>query len=261
MNVYEQKQQLRRARLEDRADRLQREGAAAIDSGMTRLRAIPFGQPILVGHHSERRDRNYRRKAVGAVDRGIALQKEGAEASARAAAVGTGGISSDDPDAVKKLKHQLAELERKQADMVKTNALVRKKDIAGLLAMGHHATTVNRWVGSPIYGDKFAAYTYELSNNSANIRRIKERIKYLTKAAIRETKSEELPGGIKLIENAEANRVQLIFPGKPSSEVRGKLKAAGFRWSPTEGAWQRHLNSSAVYWARDLVSKLTKDAS
>lgn len=104
MNRYEWKQEQRRQRLEARADRLRAEGNARFNSGMERLRAIPFGQPILVGHHSERRDRNYRSKAVAAVDKGIALNKAAEKVAARAEAVGTGGISNDDPDAVVKLK-------------------------------------------------------------------------------------------------------------------------------------------------------------
>ena len=77
--------------------------------------------------------------------------------------------------------------------------------------------------------------------------------------ATRETREEDYQGVVKLVENAEANRVQLIFPGKPSAEVRTKLKKSGFRWSPSEGAWQRQLNSSAVYWAKELVKEITKE--
>lgn len=221
MNHYEEKQEARRQRLEARAERLTREANARIESGMDRLRAIPFGQPILVGHHSEKRDRNYRSKAVASVDKGMELRKVADDVAARAAAIGTGGISSDDPEAVKKLKAELAEKEARHA---------------AIKARSHES--------------------WELSNSSANIRRIKQRIEALTKATGRETKSEELAGGIKLVENAEANRVQIIFSGKPSADVRAKLKTAGFRWSPSEGAWQRQLNSSAVYWARDLIAKI-----
>ena len=101
---------------------------------------------------------------------------------------------------------------------------------------------------------------YQLSNNSANIRRIEQRIEVLKRNATRETKSEDYQGVVTLVENAEANRVQLVFPGKPSAEVRAKLKSNGFRWSPSEGAWQRQLNNSAVYWARELVKQLIKEA-
>jgi hypothetical protein len=53
--------------------------------------------------------------------------------------------------------------------------------------------------------------------------------------------------------DAEANRTQIIFPGKPSAEIRTKLKRAGFRWSPSESAWQRHLSEGAKWEAERVV--------
>ena len=63
---------------------------------------IPFGQPILVGHHSETRDRNYRKRIHGQLpeERFDASKKAKRRSAERAASVGKGGISSDDPEAV-----------------------------------------------------------------------------------------------------------------------------------------------------------------
>jgi hypothetical protein len=252
MNHYEQKQERRRERIEARADRLQREGAARFESGMTRLRAIPFGQPILIGHHSEKRDRSYRRKAVAAVDKGIELQRAAAEARARAASVGSGGVSSDDPDAVVKLREQLAKVEALQVKMVGINKALRAGNDQALAALGLTEAQVAKLKQPDCFGGIGFA-SYQLSNNGANIRRIKARIAVLQRAATREHKEEELEG-VRLVENVEANRLQLFFPGKPPAEVRTRLKSCGFRWSPSEGAWQRHLSaaarSSAVYAIR-----------
>lgn len=244
MNSYEQKQEARRERILARADRLRNEGQARVESGFERLRAIPFGQPILIGHHSEKRDRNYRRKACNSIDRGFELQKAAREAAARAEAIGTGGISSDDPDAIAKLVAELETLKARQDAMKARNETWRKAgNKAGRQADG-------QWVEPP-------CAPYQLSNNSANMRRIEQRIEHLRASANRETKVEEYQGVCKLVENAEANRVQLIFPGKPSAEIRTKLKKSGFRWSPSEGAWQRQLNNSAVYWAKELIKEIT----
>lgn len=256
MNEYEQKQEARRERILARADRLRAEGQSRYKSGMDRLKAIPFGQPV----HGLR-DRNYREKARKSIIRGISIQNEAAKVEARAEAVGTGGVSSDDPDAIAKLTKELDERKAWQERMVKANKLVAKKDIDGLVALGLTEANAVSACEIPVWGNKFCAYEpYQLSNNSANIRRIEARIKSLEAAAGRQTKSQEFEGGITLVENAEANRVQLIFPGKPSEAVRTKLKKAGFRWSPREGAWQRHLNNAAVYWAKELVKEISKPA-
>lgn len=52
---------------------------------------------------------------------------------------------------------------------------------------------------------------------------------------------------VQIVRNKEIMRLQLIFDGKPSDETRNKLKSNGFRWAPSQGAWQRLLNSNAEY--------------
>lgn len=269
MNWYEEKQEQRKEALEAKAERLTREANAKIESGMGRLRQIPFGQPILIGHHSEGRDRNFRRKAVGAIDKGMELRSEAADVARRAEAVGNGGISSDDPDAVDKLKLKLAGLELAQQQMKAINAAWRKAgkpkadnaDAWAAIARGSNVALEAVAAARASMARDFMSrppFTYQLQNNNGNISRVKDRIGYLERNANRETKAEEI-GGIKLVENAEINRVQIIFPGKPSADVRAKLKQSGFRWSPSEGAWQRQLNSHAVYWAKDLIAKLNNE--
>ena len=65
--------------------------------------------------------------------------------------------------------------------------------------------------------------------------------------------------GIKFVENADENRIQLIFDGKPPAAVRGILKSNGFRWSPYNTAWQRNLNAAgrhAASYALDRIEAL-----
>lgn len=49
--------------------------------------AIPFGQPLLVDHHSYKRDRNYRARMVAKYDKAFTLMGDAREAARRAAAV------------------------------------------------------------------------------------------------------------------------------------------------------------------------------
>ena len=57
---------------------------------------------------------------------------------------------------------------------------------------------------------------------------------------------------VKVIENTEIMRLQLVFDGKPSDDVRAALKKHGFRWSPKNEAWQRQLTDNARYALRSL---------
>ncbi len=66
----------------------------------------------------------------------------------------------------------------------------------------------------------------------------------------------ETDDGVKLVENVEANRVQLLFPGKPAADIRDVLKRNGFRWAPSEGAWQRQLNNAGIYAAQQVLKYL-----
>ena len=83
---------------------------------------------------------------------------------------------------------------------------------------------------------------YELSNNNANIRRMKQRLAGLERAEACQS-AEYVIHGVKVIENTQDNRLQLFFSKKPSAETRKRLKSNGFRWARSIGAWQRQLNT------------------
>lgn len=61
---------------------------------------------------------------------------------------------------------------------------------------------------------------------------------------------------MEVVENGEAMRIQLIFDDKPDEDTRTLLKSYGFRWSPSFGAWQRHLNANGVYATKTVLQKL-----
>lgn len=92
---------------------------------------------------------------------------------------------------------------------------------------------------------------YQLTNNNANIKRMEQRVKELsTKQEAAEevgTKETEFKNGLKVIQNYEEDRLQLLFDGKPEENVRRALKSHGFRWAPSQQAWQRKLTNNAIY--------------
>jgi hypothetical protein len=119
---YEQKKAARIDRLNERAENKARESDRLHAEAQRAASAIPFGQPILVGHHSEKRDRNYRARFGRKYEKSFELQKEAEELESRAAAAESNtAISSDDPQAVAKLKEKLAGMEAQQARMKAIN--------------------------------------------------------------------------------------------------------------------------------------------
>lgn len=169
--------------------------------------------------------------------------------------VGTGGISSDDPQALAKLKDKLAKLEESQQTMKDVNAYYRKnKTLDGCPGISNEAlealkaSMARSWRTDPKPFESWA-----LSNNNANIHRIEERLEYLRKVKQTEPKEVEAAGGVRLVENTEAMRVQLFFPDKPDEETRSILKSNGFRWAPSCGAWQRQLTPNGIYAARKVL--------
>ena len=95
---------------------------------------------------------------------------------------------------------------------------------------------------------------FELSNNNANIRRYEARIKELEKRAAEPAQEGwEFDGG-RVVVNAEMNRLQIVFDGKPDEAIRAELKAEGFRWAPSQKAWQRQLTDNALRAVRRIKS-------
>ncbi len=273
-NSFEAKQEARRARLEAAADRADaRADAAYKRADMSEAATgIPFGQPILVGHHSEHRHRRAIDRAARALDTSVAESKRAGDLRARADAVGTGGVSSDDPDAIAKLTEQLDRAQKAQEQMKAANKIIRiwmkqgvthettGPDFDGFVAeLAQVVDAMNadkaRKLITPSMGSVGFA-SFSLTNNNANISRLKKRIEVLTAAAQRQTRTHNYQGVCTVVENAEANRVQFIFPGKPDAETRAALKSHGFRWAPSENAWQRQLNNAGIYAARRILAGL-----
>ena len=59
--------------------------------------------------------------------------------------------------------------------------------------------------------------------------------------------------GAKYLENNKADRLQLFFDGKPPQEVINLLKRNAFKWSPTNGCWQRKITANAKCAIRSMA--------
>ena len=128
--------------------------------------------------------------------------------------------------AVEKLKKKLAEREEMQEKMKYANVVARRKK------------------------EEKPYPAYALSNNSAEIRRLKKRIEELENKPRYE--GWKFNGGVVEIDEAE-NRLRIRHDEKPAQEVLDELKLNGFRWSPRNGAWQRQITPAAMRAARRIV--------
>ena len=174
-------------------------------------------------------------------------------------------IKSDDVNAIEKLQEKIAKLEKLQTDMKTANAILRKKKLTDVekveqLIKAGFSTTAAHELLQPDFCGRIG-FSYHLTNNNATIRTAKQRLEHIEKLATKaaETPKEELEteiNGIKIIDNLEAQRLQIIFPGKPDADVRTKLKKNGFRWSPTHGAWQSYRSHYSEQKARQIVESL-----
>jgi len=255
LNAYEARMEARRERYEELADKAQTESRELHGRARDMAGAIPFGQPILVGHHSESRDRNFRGRIDNTFGKAVAAQDKAKHYERKAASVGKGGISSDDPDAVQKLRAELDKAEQAQNKMKAANKAVRanktpETQMAALLEIG---LTEAQAAGAikPDFAGRVGYPAYALTNNNANMKRIKGRIAELEKRSQRAEVEQEAEG-YTYREDTTENRVMFIFDGKPDEATRAILKREAFKWSPSRGAWVRQLNDAGL-WAAKLV--------
>ena len=62
----------------------------------------------------------------------------------------------------------------------------------------------------------------------------------------------------KLDEDFDDGRIRFKFNGVPSPEVREVLKSRGFKWSPSNKAWQRQNTPNGVYSAKKVIEELAQ---
>lgn len=247
MNSYEEKKQARIDYYKEKSGKASQESQARFDVYKKRMDAIPLGQPILVDHYSAKSDRNYRDKAFNQIEKSVEAQKKADYYAEKATAAElNNAISSDDPEALTKLKDKLQNLEKAQSDMKRINAYYKKhgtcKGCEGV--SDETAQKIADKIEKAYSWEKRPFASYTLTNNNAEINRLKDRIKQL------ETKREfvgwEFEGGEVKVNN-DINRLQIFFDEIPDEGKRKELKGAAFKWSRHENAWQRQLNENCLY--------------
>lgn len=178
--TYRERRLAKAERLRGWAARREVKSAAGFDRAHQIADGIPFGQPILVGHHSESRARRHADRIDAGMRAGVENGRKAEEMGQRAANIEKAtehAIYSDDTDAAERLRERIAALEAKQARMKEINTAIRKgvsldtldlteREKADLISSARHSGTK----GYPAYA---------LSNNNANLKRYQKRLEAL----------------------------------------------------------------------------------
>ena len=156
-------------------------------------------------------------------------------------------IRSDDPDSIEKLTGKLTACRERQEWMKEVNAYYRSHGtIRGMPRMTEQMASKLEAEMKVVTWDPMPYPRFKLTNNNAEIHRLEKRIEQLKNERDVDFTGWKFDGG-EAVANTEKRRLQLFFDEKPDEGKRTMLKRYGFRWTPTEGAWQRLLNDNAIY--------------
>lgn len=162
------------------------------------------------------------------------------------------------------VENDLAEVTQKLEDrkkrhelMKEANRIIREgQDVkAGLSALGLSPKQIQNLL-TPDFDGQTGYRSYELANNNKEIHRLEGRVKELTGKleAAKGKDGKEIPfeGGLVRLDYSD-DRVRIIYNERPEKELITKLKSNGFKWSPSNSAWQRQLTANALYTTSYLV--------
>ena len=239
------------ARREEWADKADARRDAA-HAGVERIAsAIPFGQPILVGHHSERHARRDQERIRSGMDRALAESKLADHHRSKASGLEAQldrSVFSDDENAVAALEARITEREAECARRKAVNAAWRKlgdgsklEKLAQLAASNvvtpAEALEISRFFAL-CHWEENPYPAYANTNARSAIRRDRERIAEIQARAARAATAEQA-GGVAIEALGAAgdgeSYTRVTFAEKPAREVLEALRAAGFSWG--RGSW------------------------
>ncbi len=241
MTTYRERRAARADRLREWADKRAAKSTQAFAGAKRIADGIPFGQPILVGHHSERRARRDQDRIYGGMAAGVAHADKAAEMAGKAAEIdrqADHAIYSDDHDAIERLTAKIAGLEDQRARMKAANAAYRKAHGAELKAL---PSAYARSQAMP-----HAAY--ELQNLGGNLSRLRERLRHLSGTPAPDAAT--LPEGATAIERAGL----VIHAGMTTPSRPGKAPRPVWTVSGNLASWRALLLKLDGNWYRGAFS-------
>jgi hypothetical protein len=243
----------RRERLEKRLEKREAWADSASSKSATEFQKAHSaldgmtGEPIHLGHHSEKRHRAALEKSDSAMRRGVDASHHASEHADKAANLARQldrTVFSDDEDAIEKIEARIATHERLAAAMTSVNKAWKKakgnpdERAAQLVADGVCSEKTATTAAQTMRQFAYLKAPLDMTNIRARIRTDKKRLEEIRAQQARAERA-KLAGGVSIegqgnvIDNELFVRV--TFAEKPENEVLDALREAGFRWSG--GGW------------------------
>lgn len=172
-------------------------------------------------------------------------------------------IRTGESDAIDRLAAKIAKAEKLQDIMRSVNAAMRKQakngadtQVAAMVEAGVTEAQARQLLQRDFAG-RLGFADYQLTNNSANIRRMKEQLAKAQKLAASVTTENEI-NGVRIVDNVEDDRLQMFFPvERVARPIYDMLKSHGFRWTPSAGCFQAYRGGNANYYSRQIAEAFT----
>ena len=168
-------------------------------------------------------------------------------------------IKSSDDDAIEKLNEKIEAALAVQEKMKASNKVIKSKKLSQdekvekLIALGHGELEARK-LFVPDFCGRIGYADYLLKNNNANIRRMKKRVESLKVLKKDETNTFTIRG-VRIVDNVEEHRVQIIFPARVPKDVYRNLRSRGYRVTKA-GIFQKHRSTYALTSAKQFVEEL-----
>lgn len=223
----------------------QQKAEAASNRASNISERFAFGQPILVGHHSQRAAENDQKRMHNAMTSSV----QNADMAEHHASKAGGlqdmldkSIFSDDEDAVERIEERIATLEHEQGQCVAINKICRNKKTTEEEKIAILKDQFPKLKDETIDGMLHPQYSFEkpgfpsyvLTNRNGNLNRLRKRLEEVKCRKQREDDAANAENGC-VVKKYGNDYCDIVFAEKPERDIINALKANGFHWSG--GRW------------------------
>jgi len=279
LTAFKEKKIRRVENLKNRIAKKASEAEQIYNSADQMQKCIPWGQPILIGHHSEKGDRRFRARIHQKRGKAFALFDEVKNLERRIESIeNNNSILIDDPEAKSKLENKIELLKisvekskayNKILGKLKTysNALVElekivkdseRRDEDKKTALFLLKSLSRQYSFYALPPEKIQAYYFSMTNSGAEIRRLEKR---LIEIDLKNNTGLEMSFKFSKVSD-DGVYIKIDFDDKPNDEIRGILKSSPLvlKWSSFQGAWIRKKTGQVLtgYFKSALIDVLSK---